>query len=165
MPDDTYDRLTPAQIIATFQSLPRRFKGELFGDPSIDVNELAHQQVAGGASPIGLVATATSAIDHFGRAAYRAAVLDNPAVPAMPTPTPGASLNDALTALDRTIAERVAELQGLPTSGWSRRASAAGLGERTAIELAQEAVRRSIGALRSLDAVMRQLVPHRQLKD
>src|SRR5438105_15080452 len=99
MESDRYKSLSPDAILATLRSLPRRYRAELTGDPSLDTAALASTRGREGASPAGLIHDAAARISALADAVHRAAVLDTPTVNVEPAAT------GAPASIDQALAE------------------------------------------------------------
>ena len=148
MASDQYRSLSPEAVLATLRSLPRRYRAELFADPSIDVTRAA----AG-------IAGAAARITALADAVHQTAVLDHPSVQTDGAAAGGeTSIEQALAALDAAVAHAAQIIDDLPTEAWSRTASVKGA-QRTVLELAQDCARAGAEHLRELTALLNQPKP------
>ena len=162
MAADQYRRLSPEAVLATVRSLPRRYRSELAHDPSVDIEADARR--AGAPSPTSFVAETAARLAALADAVHRAAVLEHPNVTiAASTASNARTPEDALGALDRSVAHAAEVIDALPASAWERRANVTGVGsgatatDMSVLELAQETARIGAEGLRELGALLKKL--------
>jgi hypothetical protein len=165
MESDRYKSLSPDAILATLRSLPRRYRAELSGDPSLDTAALASTRGREGVSPAGLIRDAAARISVLADAVHRAAVLDTPTVDVEPAVTGDpASIDQALAELDAAVTHAAQVIESQPSSAWDRRARV-NTSQPTVLELAQDCAREGVEHLRRLTSLLDELAPGRRRGD
>lgn len=155
-------RTSPADIVATMRSLPRRFREALAVDDDEDQEALASVVGPDGRSALDHVAGTGRMLALFGPALDDVLNGRQPTLHAALT-DPSArrwehaasDLDGELSLLDTEAEELAARVERTATDRWDQVGTVVGGGELTALDLAKEAVQVAVAGLRSTETAMR----------
>lgn len=156
-------RTSPADIVATMRSLPRRFREALATDDEEDQDALASVVGADGRSALDHVAGTGRMLALFGGALGEVLNGRQPVLHAAIT-DPSArrwehaasDLEGELSLLDTEADELAGRVERTAADQWDQVGRVAGGTELTALDLAKEAVQVAVAGLRATEQAMRE---------
>ncbi len=155
MSGDQYDMLNPGQIHSTLLSLPRRIRQALASEPTLDVSALAATAVPNGRSLLSILAHLAAAASTGREAIHDIVIQDRPSVDLAARPGPSAtSLTAAIEQAAAELDNAGREVDSVAPGDWLRAGATAPGGETTALDVARDLARRTVGLLKEVETTV-----------